>query len=169
MADYSKLAILEINDYLWQKLQDANLLDKNRYFADGFIDYLVPIIPAQQVPEFNNLLPGETYIVYDYEVKSSPEHWWITDEVAYYSIFSTDYDEINKIMNFLQDNFRRYDSMAKDINDDVQPNSQFVYHYFYIDKIESAQPFRTEGGYMMGVADICYSYTRKLDQNGRFQ
>jgi hypothetical protein len=168
MADYSSLAVFDINGYLWQKLQDVELLDKNDYYADGFDTYLVPIIPAQQIPEFNNLLPGKTYIIYDYETKPTAENWWITEEIVTYNVVSPNYDKINQILNFLQDTFRRYDSTAKDIDLSLNNNTNFVFHYFYTDKIQSPQQFKNEGGFMIGSADICYSYVRKLDSLGRF-
>ena len=169
MADYSQLAVYDLNTYLWQKLQDANLLDRNNYYADGFDSYLIPIVPAQQIPEFNNMLPGMAYIVYDYEVKPTMENWWITEEIITYSVVSQDYEQINKILNFMSDTFRRHDSTAKDINRYLNNNTQFEYHYSYIDKIISPEKFRQEGGFMLGVADICISYARKLDDSGRFQ
>lgn len=168
MADYNKLAIYEINDFLWSTLQTSTLLDKNNYYSDEFGGFLTPIVPAQQIPEFNNLLPGKTYIVYDYEVKPTVEHWWITEEVITYSIVSQNYDEINKILNFMSDNFRRYDESAKDINNYVGASSTFQYHFLYIDKIVSPEYFKNEGGFMLGQADICVSYVRKLDSSGRF-
>jgi hypothetical protein len=168
VANYSSLAVFDINGYLWQKLQDAEILDKGNYYAEGFDTYLTPIIPAQQIPEFNNLLPGHTYIIYDYETKPTAENWWITEEILTYSVVSADYDKVNEILNFLQDTFRRYDSTAADLNLDLNNNTNFVFHYFYTDKIQSPQHFKNEGGFMIGSADICYSYVRKLNNLGRF-
>lgn len=168
-ADYNSLAIYEINSFLWEKLQTANLFDKNEYYVGEFADFVIPIIPAQQIPEFNNLIPGKSYIVYDYETKPTLEHWWITEEVITYSVLSQSYDQINKILNFMSDTLRRYDDSAKDINNFVTASSNFNYHYLYLDRLLSPEPFQTEGGFMLGQADICIQYTRKLDQSGRFQ
>lgn len=169
MASYDKLAIYEINNYLWQKLQDSELFDKNNYYVNELNSFLVPVIPAQQIPEFNNLLPGKPYIVYDFETKPTLEHWWITEEIVTYSILSQDYDFINKTLNFMADTFRRYDDSAKDINSFVSSSSQFQYHFLYMDKIISPEYFKNEGGFMLGQADICVQYVRKLDSSGRFQ
>lgn len=169
MADYSKLAIYDINAYLWQKLQDANLFDERTYYVDELQDTLIPIIPAQQIPELNNLLPGKSYIVYDYETKPTMENWWITEEIVTYSILSQSYDHINKIINFMSDTFRRYDDAAKDLRTYFAGNSEFEFHFSYIDKIISPEYFKSEGGFQMGIVDICVSYARKLDSSGRFQ
>lgn len=169
MADYSKLAIYDMNSYLWQKLQDASLFNSKEYYVDELQQHLIPIIPAQQIPEFNNLLPGKSYIVYDYEIKPTMENWWISEEIITYSILSQNYDHINKIINFLSDTFRRYDEAAKDIRNYFEENSQFEFHFSYIDKAVSPEYFKSEGGFQMGIVEICISYARKLDSSGRFQ
>lgn len=169
MVDYNNLAVYDVNKYLWQKLQDADIIDKNKYYIDEFANFVTPIIPAQQIPEFNNLLPGKPYIIYDYETKTVPEHWWITDEVITYTVLSQDYDQINKILNFLMDNFRRYDDSAKDLNVyTASASSPFNYHFMYVDRMVSPEYFKNEGGFMLGQVDICIQYTRNLDSSGRF-
>jgi hypothetical protein len=168
-ADYSKLAIYEINAFLWQSLQDAGLLTKTDYYVDELGTYITPIIPAQQIPEFNNLLPGKTYIVYDYQVKPYREHFWITDELVMYSVLSTDYDKISLILNFIQDLLRRFDESAKSVNTyNLGKNSPFKYHYINIEKITSPLHFQNEGGFMLGEAIINYSYVRNLDSSNRY-
>jgi hypothetical protein len=167
-ADYSKLAVYDINAYLWQKIQDAGLLNKNDYYVDNLSSYLVPIIPAQQIPEFNNLLPGKPYIVYDYVIKPSGQYWYVTEEVITYTILSQNYDQLNKILNFINDTFRRYDNVAREIDAYYAENSAFDFHYIYIDGIVSPQHFQNEGGFMIAEADIGVSYARKTDTNGRF-
>lgn len=169
MADYSKLAIYELNQFLWQKLQDAGLMNKNDYYVDNFDSYVIPIIPTQQIPEFNNLLPGKTYIVYDYEVKPYLETFYISNESVLYSILSTNYDQINQILNLIQDIFRRFDKTAKDVNVYYDGKvSPFDYHYISIEKIVSPLHFQNEGGFMMGEATVAYSYTRDLNDSGLY-
>ena len=63
-VDYSRVAVYDVRNAMWLELQNANLFNSRDYTAEGFNDPLVPIIPSQQVPEFNNLLPGKTYITY---------------------------------------------------------------------------------------------------------
>lgn len=167
-ADYTKLAVYDVNAFLWQKLQDAGLFDDNDYYVDSFGTNLTPIIPAQQIPEFNNLLPGKTYFVYDYDVKPTVESFWITEEVITYTLFSQSYDKLNQIMNFMQDTFRRYDETAKDIKIYLAESSPFDYHFLYTDRIVSPQHFQNEGGFMMGEVDICISYARRIDSGKRF-
>lgn len=168
MSDYKKFLIFEINAYIWEQLKADGILDKNDYYVDELADTLIPIVPSQQIPEFNNLLPGQTYLVYDFEEKTSNENWWISEIVATYYILSPNYDKVNQISNYFKDTFRRYDDTAKDLNSWSGKSGTYNIHYTYIDKIVSPQHFASEGGFVMGEVQIGISYTRNLDQNGRF-
>jgi len=168
MTDYNKLASANIRSYLWQKIQDSGLLDINDYYADGFDEALVPIIPVQQVPEFNNLLPGKSYIIYDFEVKTIPVQWWMSDEMMTLAVFSQNYELINKITNLVQDLFRRYDESAKDVNTYLAGDTEFQFHHILIDNIFSPEPYSSEGDFQTGQIALSYSYSRKTDGNGRF-
>ena len=68
-ADYTVSAVNDLRNYIWYNMQESGLYNPQVYTPDGFNQPLVPIIPAQEYPEFNNLLPGKPYIAYDYEVK----------------------------------------------------------------------------------------------------
>ncbi|NDB84182.1 MAG: hypothetical protein EB127_15920, partial [Alphaproteobacteria bacterium] len=94
MADYSSIAVHDLNAYIWEQLKANNILLESDYYADGFAQALMPIIPAQQVPEFNNLLPGKPYIIYDNEVLPIEEQWWITHEVVHMMIVGPNHDQI---------------------------------------------------------------------------
>jgi hypothetical protein len=169
MTDYSKSAIYEIRDVLWQELQDSNILDPKNYFADGYSQALVPIIPAQQIPEFNNLLPGKTYLVYDIIQSGVGVGWWMSQETVTFNIVSRDTKEILTINNLIMDIFRRYDQSAKEVNLQISTNSPFRYHFFRFDSSDPIQAFHDEGGLMSGVISITYAYTRELDSNtGRY-
>jgi hypothetical protein len=168
MTDYNDLAIFAMRNYIWQKIQDAGILSANDYYVDSLGTYLVPIIPSQQVPEFNNLLPGKTYIVYDFEVKRIPVQWWMTEELLTLSAFSQNYDVLNQINNLYNDLFRRYDESASDINAYLNGNTNFMFHHTLIDNIFSPEPYTTEGDYQSAQTMITYSYSRKTGGNGRF-
>jgi hypothetical protein len=168
-ADYTISAVNDLRQYIWYNLQQSGIYKRNNYFPDGFSEPLVPIIPAQELPEFNNLLPGKPYITYDYEVKPIQQDWWIQEELLVLTIASTDYDEVNKVIMLMQDLFRRYDFSAADINA-WNPNTTFHFHYTAIEAIVSPQPFKTEGGHLQGEVHILYKYTRETNSssNGRF-
>lgn len=168
MANYSSLPVFDINGYIWEQIKDNQILIENDYYVDELETNLIPIVPAQQIPEFNNLLPGQTYLIYDYEEKPTMENWWISEVVVTYSIVSPSYDKINEILNYFKDSFRRYDDSAKDINSWSKNSKIYNYHYIYVDGIISPQHFSSEGGFMMGEIQLCISYARNLDSNGRF-
>ena len=86
MTNYSPLPIFDINKYVWGQLKNNNILSENDYYVDELQTVLTPIVPAQQIPEFNNLLPGQTYLIYDYEEKPTMENWWISEVIATYYI-----------------------------------------------------------------------------------
>ena len=106
VADYTKVAAYDIRNVLWSELQAANLLDPNDYMADGFTKALVPIIPAQQVPEFNNMLPGKTYLIYDIVKNHIGVNWWMDEETITLNVISINAMEIQTIINFITDVFR---------------------------------------------------------------
>jgi hypothetical protein len=167
MADYTKTAVGEVRAFLWENLKADNILNENEYIADGFIHPLVPIIPAQQVPEFNNLISGKPYIVYDFEVGAYDSDYWICEENLILYIISTDYGKSVQILNYLIDLFRRMDDTARDVNSSLNSDT-FKFHYFYVNRMESPLPMEEEGGNQISTADISYKYSRRIGSNGRF-
>ena len=168
MTDYSSLAVYDVNAYLWEQIKASGLMNDQDYYADGYTSPLVPIIPAQQIPEFNNALPGKPYIIYDYERLPSQETWWFTHEIINYMVVSTDYEFINSMLNLFDDVFRRYDESAKDIFKSNILSNNFEFKYTAIHSLRSPEPMKNEGGIRVGYVDILCAYIRKLDSNGRF-
>lgn len=168
MADYTKTAVAEVRDFMWDSLKEDGILNKNDYIADGFTIPLNPIIPAQQVPEFNNLLSGKPYIVYDFEVREYDSDYWICEENLMLSIISPNYNKIVEISTYLIDLFRRMDDSAKDLNSFKETSSPFKYHFFYINSVESPVATEEEGGTFVGFVEVSFKYSRQIGPNGRF-
>ena len=167
-TDYSRVAAFDVRNAIWAQLQEYNILDPQDYYADGFSDPLVPIIPSQQVPEFNNLLPGKTYITYDIIQRNYGVQWWISEETMVMQIVSRNNAKIMEISNFLTDLFRRYELSAYDINIAESP---FKFLFFRLESANPVQPFVDEGGFMSGDFSIVYTYTREVDEqsgSGRY-
>jgi hypothetical protein len=163
MTDYSYVASYDVRKVLWEALQAANILDVNDYYADGFTTPLIPIVPAQQVPEFNNLLPGKTYVIYDIMQRHTGVQWWMSEETITFDVVSRDATEIQTIINFITDVFRRYDLSARDVNSEIVAGSPYRYHFFRLESADPVQAFSNEGGFMNGLISISYSYTREVD------
>lgn len=169
MTDYSSLAVNDFRAYMWEQLKSNGIMDENDYYADGFTKPLIPIIPSQQVPEFNNLLPSKPYIVYENDLMPVEVQWWLNHEMVTLMIVSPEYDQINTIMNFLVDLFRRYDESASDFRRSNILSNNFIFHYTAINRVKSPAPMKQEGGLRVGNMSILMCYSRKLDSTGRFQ
>ena len=170
MTDYSLSAVFDIRNAMWQELTEAGIFDINDYYPDGFAEAIIPIIPAQQIPELNNLLPGKDYITYNVVQKRTNLQWWVTNESLILEIVSNKNDRILTITNFLSDLFRRYDLSANSINNDTSIESPFTFLMFNVESTDPIQPFVEEGGYMSGDMTIGYSYTRDIadEYTGKF-
>ena len=164
-VDYSKVAVFDVRNAMWASLQSAGILNSNDYVAEGFTTPLIPIIPSQQVPEFNNLLPGKTYMTYDIVQKSYGTQWWISEETMVMQIVSRSNSQILTIINFLTDLVRRYELSAIDVNSAASSSgSPFKFLYFRLESASPVQPFIDEGGFMSGDFSFVYTYTRQVDE-----
>lgn len=168
MADYSSLASSDLRLFIWDQLKSNNILKQSDYYADGFNEPLIPIIPTQQIPEFQNLLPGKLYMTYDTDLLPIEEQWWIVHEVMNLFIISPNFDEITKVMNFLLDLLRRYDESATDVKKSSILSQNFIFHYTAINRIKSPSPMKQEGGLRVGNMSILYCYSRNNNEIGRF-
>lgn len=165
---YDSLAVNDIRKYLWAQIVTSKLMNPNDYRVDGMKSPLIPIIPAQQVPEFINMLPGKAFLIYEYKVFPTHVQWWMTDERMTVYVDSQDYDLSNKILNLLRDLFRRYDESAADLNGYLAGATDFIFHHISTGSIESPAPFKSEGDFQEAFAEIDYSYSRITESNGRF-
>jgi hypothetical protein len=163
-ADYTKVASYDVRTYLWARLRAAGLLVANDYIADGFDIPLVPIIPAQQVPEFNNLLTGRTYIIYDVaQSRARNTNFWVSEESITFEVVSKNAAEIQTLVNFITDEFRRYENSAMDMNLSIASTSKFSFLWFALESADPVQSYQNEGGFMTGLITIKYAYTREVD------
>jgi hypothetical protein len=169
MTNYADTAFGAVRGFLWDKLKEANILSAYEYIADGFTAPLVPIIPTQQVPEFNNLMGNKPYIIYDYDIASYDEQWWICEERLVFTIVASDFQKIIEITQFMIDLFRRMDETATDINawQDLS-TSKFKFFTFTLSGAQSPTPYEEEGGRQMGEVTVTYKYSRELDSHNRF-
>lgn len=168
MANFNKNARSVVNSFLWQELIQNQIFNEQDYRPDGFTKTIVPIVPTQQLPEMNNLLPDKSYILYDYEIMNYGEMWWICEEKILYTIISTSSSEISKISEFMVDLFRRKDLSGKDIQSYNPEDDILKFYSLCIDSVSSPAPFETEGGRMAGMVEITCKYSRDVDSSGRY-
>lgn len=163
-VDYTRVAAFDVRNALWAELQAYGLLKASDYIAEGFNVGLVPIVPSQEIPQFNNLLPGVTYLTYDIIQKNSGETWWISEESMVLQIISRSNAQIIAISNFLTDFVRRYEKTAYDLNTyGALTASPFKFLYCRLEAANPVQPFVDEGGFMSGDLSFIYTYTRSVD------
>lgn len=168
MTDYTQNARSVINGFLWDQLKENSILLENDYRPDGFTKHLIPIVPAQEVPEFNNLLPNKSYIIYDYEVEGYSDDWWVCHELMTYTIISSEYSKVSEIIEFMIDLFRRTDISGQEIQAFNPKNDLIKFYTVNLDSASSPAPFDMEGGRMMAVVEISYKYSRIVGDSGRF-
>lgn len=168
MADYTKNARSVINSFLWNELIKNNILRENDYRPDGSTKSIVPIIPSQQIPEFNNLLPEETYIIYDYELDGYSEDWWVCYERVIYTIVSPHYAKIIEVLEFMIDIFRRKDISGKELQSQNSESDILKFYSTCVDSVSSPEPIDTEGGRTYATIEVSYKYSRILGDEGRF-
>lgn len=168
MADYTKNARTVINSFLWEELQSEGILEAKNYRPDGSTKSLIPIVPVQELPEFNNLIPAQPYLLYDYEVDGYGDQWWICEERMLYSIIGTSVSKISEITEFMIDLFRRLDDSGKDVQLSNTLDDKIKFYSVGLQSATAPTPFESEGGRMIGTVEISYKYSRILNSNGRF-
>jgi hypothetical protein len=168
MADYTKNARTILNKFLWEELLESGILDEDQYRPDDFTKSIVPIIPSQQTPEMNNLIGDLPYIIYEYQVDSYGEEWWICEETILYTIVSNSVSKIFEISEFMIDLFRRKDLSGKDLQVFNTEKSLIKFYSICLESVSSPEPYESEGGRMSATVEISYKYSRSVGDRGRF-
>jgi hypothetical protein len=167
MADYTKLPFSDIRNYMWNQLTSASVLSETDYWVESFSSYLNPIIPSQQVPEFQNFVPDQPYIVYDIENTGYDSQFWICTDTATLTLIGKKYSELWSMLEVIKDVFRRFDISAREVNK-YSYGSPFNFHYIYVDSITSPEYGNEEGGYLYATIKLSYEYTRNINSNYRY-
>jgi hypothetical protein len=160
MADYTAMAFSNIRSYIWAQLQSEGILDADDYWVDKMNTKLNPIIPSQQIPEFQNLLPNVSYIIYDIETIDYGSDFWVCEEVATLTIVGDSYIKIYSISELIKDLFRRYDASANDLNNNLV-NTSFRFLKTHVSGILSPD-IGSESSNQTASIELTYCYTRNL-------
>lgn len=167
-ANYKLDAMLELRKFLWDELSTRGIFDAEDYWSDNLNERIIPIIPVQQSPEMNQFLSGKKHIVYDKIGMSYEDNWMICCEQILFTIYSTDFSEINEIRNFMTDQFRRMDESARDINRWDGLSDKFKFHTIYLADISPTAPSEELQGFLATDIILEIKYSRILDRTGRF-
>jgi hypothetical protein len=166
--DYKLDAMFELRKFLWSKLVLTGIFDNDEYYSDNLAETIIPIIPVQQAPEMNQFLSGKKHIVYDKIGTSYEENWMVCCEQILFTIYSTDFSEINEIRNFMMDQFRRMDESARDINRYSGLSDKFKFHSIFIADISPTEPSQELQGFLSADVILEVKYSRMVDSAGRF-
>lgn len=167
-ANYKLDAMLELRKFLWNELKTRNIFDEDNYWSDNLNENIIPIVPVQQTPEMNQFLSGKKHIVYDKIGISYEDNWMICCEQILFTIYSTDFSEINEIRNFMTDQFRRMDESARDVNYWSGLSNKFKFHSIFVADISPTGPSEELQGFFSTDVILEIKYSRILDSNGRF-
>ncbi|NCV08622.1 MAG: hypothetical protein EBW12_06730 [Actinobacteria bacterium] len=167
-ANYKLDAMLELRKFLWNELKTRNIFDDEDYWSDNLNENIIPIVPVQQTAEMNQFLSGKKHIVYDKIGMSYEDNWMICCEQILFTIYSTDFAEINEIRNYMTDQFRRMDESARDINYWSGLSDKFKFHSIFVADISPTAPSEELQGFFSTDVILEIKYSRILDGQGRF-
>ena len=155
-----------LNKFVWQKLKESEIMVPSNYGG------LIPIIPSQQVPVFNEFPTSTPYIVYTYTNMGYDSDFWADREQILYRVYSDNERQIRQITNFLIDLLKRYDWTAEEINDWITQfastdgdEKKFNFYWTQVVSSIGPEPYATEGGRQAGSVSVSYVYTH--NQEGR--
>ena len=167
-VNYKLDAMLELRKFLWQEMVARKIFDDEDYWSDNLNENIIPIVPVQQAPEMNQFLSGKKHIVYDKIGMSYEDNWMICCEQILFTIYSTEFAEINEIRNFMTDQFRRMDESARDVNYWSGLSNKFKFHSIFVADISPTGPSEELQGFFSTDVILEIKYSRILDANGRF-
>lgn len=167
-ANYKLDAMIELRKFLWNELKTRGIFDDEIYWSDNLNENIIPIIPVQQSPEMSQFLSGKKHIVYDKVGIGYDDNWLICTEQILFTIYATDFSEINEIRNFMIDQFRRMDDSAKDINKWNGLSDKFKFHTIYIADISPVAPSEEIQGFLSADVILEVKFSRITDTEGRF-
>lgn len=142
-----------INRYVYDVLRENMGIIRANYGGK------TPIIPAQQVPEFNVF--NRPYLVYGFSEDATRDLYAMRSGTVAYAIYSADDRDIIKIINILTTTFGRLDDSAADLNNyksGIPPFADIKFTSVGVGLVEGPGPAETEGGRQSGVFTARFSY-----------
>lgn len=151
---FEKLAVHEVNKWLWAQLQELGVMT-NVYNG------MQPIIPGQQMPEFTNMYSGRPFIVYQYWPARTAE-WWIKKDTIRYDIYTESEEKSRKIFHAMLALFERTDDAPDEIAAwSSDPNIEVK--TIKVLSAQSSEPLQHEGGRTRTRLFIEVGYTQEID------
>lgn len=168
MTRYDLNGVHVLNKFIWASLVREGLMTAADYSG------LVPIIPTQQQPVFNDMASGKPFLVYTYMVATVDVDLWANVEQVTYRIFSDDERKLRQITNFIIDLCKRYDWTAAEINSWLDGNTtmpvdaddrRFDFKYVQVVGSTSPEPAAQEGGRQNSSVSVRMAFTHDTNDN----
>lgn len=161
MSNYATVAIHEVNKWVWYRLQNDLPDDFSAYLVGGPMAGIRPIIPSQQVSEFNNIETGAPFIVYTYTLTGGGDSWWMHADNIVYTIYDADEARLRRIQNYLNTLLRRLDYAASEANTylNLTPPTAFDIKYIGLTGGSGPDPYTAEGGRQGAMLTFRIEYT----------
>lgn len=171
-TDYELSAVHGVNRYLWEKIKTEKVWDLGTTpAASRYANNWTPIIPTQQLPEFNAMIDagdnagGVPFIIYNWTtVPGTGTQWWLETDNIVYLVYSQSEAEIRKVSNLMKDIFKKQDQAGQAVTDYVKTLGSaklnvFDYKNINITSSGGPLPMENEGGRLEAVATIRVTYT----------
>lgn len=157
-------------DYAYAVLNanDPEVWDKTKY------EGLIPIVPLNEEPELSEF--SGPRIIYEFSNQETGSMHFRGRGSMTFAIRDHNYRRLTRAMNILQESLGRFDESARDVNEftDALRNRvinpvdfDISFGHIRVSFAESGTPEEEEGGMMVGVVNVSYSYFVEYDINTR--
>lgn len=162
MAKYDLNGVHVLNKFIWAKLVQDLQMSKADY------NNLVPIIPTQQEPVFNDMPSGRPFLVYTFIVNGYDPDLWANVEQVTYRIYSDDERRLRQVTNYIVDLCRRYEWSADELNDWLYNDAglpvdsddrKMEFKFVQVVGATGPEPARSEGGRQFSTVSVRMTYT----------
>lgn len=162
LVQYDLNAVHAINRFLWMRLTTDGILSPADY-GDR-----VPIIPRQQVPEFNAV--NAPFIVYNWTIPPIGSDWFRASEQIVYLIYSYDARDHRVLLNYMRSLLDRAEGAAGEVNNYVWSIDaryrKFTIHDIRMDMANAPLPIGEENSRMESMITFTVDYVVDLDPTG---
>lgn len=160
--DYNVSSVHGIRAFLWAALAANGVVDKTKYKG------LIPIVSVQETGELIKeieTLGNPAYMIYNWTTEDSGDDWWLETDQIVFLIYSPDRNEIRRIVNFMNNVFRRRDQSADAVNKYIDSkNSPQLSHFDYksisVQTSGAPLPVEAEGGRSEAMVSLLVTYTQ---------
>jgi hypothetical protein len=166
-VNYKLDSVIELRKYLWDQLVDAEIFNPDDYYSENIGDAIIPIIPVQQSPEMNQFLSGKKHIIYDKVGISYDTMWQVCTEQVLFTLYATDFSDLNEIRNLMIDLFRRMDESAQDVNRWANISTKFKFFSIYVSDMSPISPSEEVQGFLAADVILEIKYARDISTSGR--